>query len=100
MGLFIDRRETDTQIILTCKLNALGFYLNLTAGILILGAIVFNLQILYVFGLVLVPLGLAASIPYFRAALVIRKAVEEGKGKVSGKKYSFSDPLVYTIDKD
>ena len=100
MGVFIDRKETDKQIILTCRLNALGFYLNLTAGALILGALVLNLQILYVLGLVLVPLGLASSIPYFRAALVIRKAIEEGKGKVSGKKYSFSDPLVYTIEKD
>jgi hypothetical protein len=100
MGLFIDRRETDKQIILTCKLNALGFYLNLTAGLLILSAMVFNLGILYVFGLVIIPLGLGSAIPYFRAALVIRKAVEEGKGTVSGKKYSFSDPLVYTIDKD
>jgi hypothetical protein len=100
MGIFIDREETDKQIILTCKLNALGFYLNLTAGILIISAMLFNLNILYLLGLVLVPLGLASSIPYFKAALVIRKAIEEGRGKVSGKKYSFSDPLVYTIDKD
>lgn len=100
MGVFIDRQETDKQIILTCKLHALGFYLNLTAGALILAALLLKLQILYVLGLVLVPLGLASSIPYFRAAMIIRKAVEEGRGKISGRKYSFSDPPVYTIDKD
>ncbi len=100
MGVFIDRQETDKKIILTCKLNALGFYLNLTAGALILAALLFNLQIFYYLGLTLVPLGLASSIPYFRAAMVIRKAMEEGKGQISGKKYSFSDPLVYTIDKE
>lgn len=99
MGLFIDRKETPDQIILVCKLNALGLYLSLTAGLLILGAMILNLQILFVIGVLLVPLALACSIPYFRAAVAIREAIEEGRGRVSGKKYSFSDPLVYTIDK-
>lgn len=100
MGVFIDRQETEKQIILTCKLNALGFYINLTAGALILAAMLLDLRIFYVIGLILIPLGLASSIPYFRAAVAIRQAVEEGRGTVSGKKYSFSNPLVYTIDKD
>ncbi len=100
MGIFIERQETESQIILTCKLNALGFYINLTAGCLILAAMLLDLRIFYVVGLTLIPLGLASSIPYFRAAVAIRKAIEDGTGKVSGKKYSFSDPLVYTIDKE
>src|SRR6056297_2776854 len=100
MGLFIERRETPDQVILVCKLNALGFYLSLAAGALILGSMIFNLQILFVLGVLLVPLALAVSVPYFRAAVEIRKALEEGRGRVSGKKYSFSDPLVYTMDKE
>ena len=100
MGIFIDRQETETQIVLTCRLNALGFYLNLTAGILILTAMLLDQRIFYVIGLILIPLGLASSIPYFRAAVAIRKAIEDGRGHVSGKKYSFSDPLVYTIEKE
>lgn len=99
MGLFIERNETPDQVILVCRLHALGFYLSLVAGLLIFGAMIFNLQILFVLGLLLVPLALAASIPYFKAAVAIRKALEEGRGRVSGKKYSFSDPPVYTIDK-
>ncbi len=100
MSLFVDRQETETQIILTCKLNALGFYINLVAGALILAAMLLDLRIFYVIGLTLIPLGLASSIPYFKVAVAIRKAIAEDRGSVSGKKYSFSDPLVYTIDKE
>ena len=97
MGLFCDREETEEQIVIHVRYAWYYVYL---------GGVFVCIFLSRSFGKVfLVPAGvfiilmIVFTFAYWPLSAKIRKEMRNGTVKVSGSKYSFSNPLTFIITK-
>ncbi len=97
MTLLYDRKETDNEVIIIYKYRA-AFYIVLLAAILLTIPEATQSISYYIAPFILL-FGVFWIIGHLKPSREIKRAMKNGKVKVTGSKFSFTSPLTFTIKK-
>jgi hypothetical protein len=97
MGIFCDKEETEEQIVI--RVRYAWFYVWLGGAFVCIFLGKSFSGVFFVPAVVFLILMIVFAVAYWPVSAEIRKAMRNGMVKVSGSKYSFSDPLTFVITK-
>ena len=97
MGIFCDKEETKEQIVIRFKYAWFYVFLGGVFVCVFLGKS-FS-RIFFLPSIVFFILMIIFAVAYWPVSAEIRRAMRDGMVKVSGSKYSFSNPLTFVIKK-